>query len=46
MLVEIRKEFKANIEKGMRLLEENKAERKTIMKRRDKLVALKSYQLA
>lgn len=46
MLVGIQEELKANIKKGMRLLEENVAERKTIMKRRDELVELKSYQLA
>jgi hypothetical protein len=46
MLFGIQEELKANIEKGMRLLEENVAERKTIMKRRDELVELKSYQLA
>jgi hypothetical protein len=43
MLVRIQEKLKANIKKGIRLLKENIIKRKTIMKRRDKLVELKLY---
>ena len=43
MLVKFFVVLKANIKKGIRLLKENIVKRKTIIKRKDKLVKLKLY---